>query len=268
MRRMGEDKKPVILVIDDEQNIHEMLLPLLKEEAREVLSVFSSYEGKRVAKEKKPEIIILDQMLPDLPGTSIIQDLLLNSPLSIIIMLSGHSTPTDSAKAIKKGASQFIDKGDPNLLVNLTEMIHQAADERKQRIRRLCKRGKIIVLMPFAQKFDDLYQLGIKETVEDLGFECHRVDDLHYTKGILEQVITQIKEADYVIADMTGCNPNVFYEIGFAHALNKEVVLITQKTEDIPFDLQNMNHLEYHGKIVKLSNMLAERIESLAGNNS
>ena len=60
-----------------------------------------------------------------------------------------------------------------------------------------------------------------------------------FVEGILERVFNQISKADVIVADMTGRNPNVFYEAGYAHALNKVVVLVTQKTDDIPFDLKH-----------------------------
>jgi hypothetical protein len=54
-----------------------------------------------------------------------------------------------------------------------------------------------------------------------------------------------IKDAKLVIADCTDRNPNVFYEIGLAHVLGKQVVLVTQKTEDIPFDLRHLRYITY-----------------------
>ena len=60
---------------------------------------------------------------------------------------------------------------------------------------------------------------------------------------------------------MTGKNANVFYETGYAHALNKRVILLTQKTDDIPFDLRHHHHIVYGGSIVKLKEDLSKRLD-------
>ena len=78
-----------------------------------------------------------------------------------------------------------------------------------------------------------------------MGVNCTRVDELHFSKSILSQIYNGIKKADFIIADMTDNNPNVYYEIGYAHALGKEVILISQKNENIPFDFSDMNRIEY-----------------------
>lgn len=103
----------------------------------------------------------------------------------------------------------------------------------------------IFVLMPFDETFNDTYKFGIKGAAEDAGCYAERVDEQIFTEGILERVFNQINKADVIVADMTGRNSNVFYEVGYAHALNKIVLLLTQKAEDIPFDLKHHQHTVY-----------------------
>lgn len=116
------------------------------------------------------------------------------------------------------------------------------------------------ILMPFDAAFDDIYKLGIKDTCESLDVYCERVDEQIFEEKILDRIYNQINKADIVIADMTGRNPNVFYETGYAHALNKRVILLTQSADDIPFDLKHYHHIVYEGKIVKLKEELVRRI--------
>lgn len=115
--------------------------------------------------------------------------------------------------------------------------------------------------MPFDNEFDDIYKLGIKATCEDLNTYCERVDEQIFEENILDRIYNQISKADIVIADLTGKNPNVFYETGYAHALGKKVVLLTQKAQDIPFDLKHYSHIIYDGKILKLKKELNKRID-------
>ena len=119
----------------------------------------------------------------------------------------------------------------------------------------------VFTLMPFNEKFDDVYKLGIKATCEELNTYCERVDEQIFKERILDRIYNQIAKADLVIADMSDRNPNVFYEVGYAHALGKDVILLTQNAEDIPFDLKHYSHIIYDGKIVKLKEELKKRLK-------
>lgn len=116
------------------------------------------------------------------------------------------------------------------------------------------------VLMPFTKDFDDVYRLGIKETAESLNINAERVDEQIFQEGILERIYKQIEVADLVIADMTGQNPNVFYEVGYAHAKSKMCILMTKDAADIPFDLKHYRHIVYGNSISGLRESLAEEL--------
>lgn len=118
----------------------------------------------------------------------------------------------------------------------------------------------VFVLMPFDDAFDDIYKFGIKAACEEAGAYCERVDEQIFVENILDRVYNQIAKADIIVAEMTGRNPNVFYETGYAHALNKRVILLTQNTEDIPFDLKHYPHIIYEGKIARLRTELETRV--------
>jgi len=115
--------------------------------------------------------------------------------------------------------------------------------------------------MPFDSGFSDIYKFGIKQTAEELGVVAERVDEQHFSESILERVYRQIENSDFVIAEMTGKNPNVFYEVGYAHAKGKLCALITQDTNDIPFDLKHHPHVVYDGSIADWNEKLRPKIE-------
>lgn len=117
------------------------------------------------------------------------------------------------------------------------------------------------MLMPFDGEFDDVYKLGIKQSCIDAGAYCERVDEQIYTESMLERIYNQISKADIIIADMTGRNPNVFYEVGYAHALGKTSILLTKNATDIPFDLKHYPHIIYENKITKLKEILTTKIK-------
>lgn len=64
-----------------------------------------------------------------------------------------------------------------------------------------------------------------------------RADDIEHNDDLLDIIYERIRSADAVVADTTHCNPNLFYEIGYAHALGRPTILITRAGETLPFDL-------------------------------
>lgn len=105
------------------------------------------------------------------------------------------------------------------------------------------------VLMPFSEGFRPIYTDIIKPVVEQFGITCVRADDLYGPKAIIEDIWKLINEAKVVIADVTGKNANVFYEIGLAHAVGKEVIIMSQDIEDVPFDLRHLRCLIYRDSV-------------------
>lgn len=118
----------------------------------------------------------------------------------------------------------------------------------------------VFVLMPFDTSFDDVYQLGIRAACIEVQAICQRVDEQIFQETILERILGQIRSADLIIAEMTGRNSNVFYEVGFAHALKKKVILLTRDASDIPFDLKPFPHIVYGTSITKLKSELIRQI--------
>jgi hypothetical protein len=118
----------------------------------------------------------------------------------------------------------------------------------------------VFVLMPFTPEFDDVYKLGIKPACEKAGAYAERVDEQLFSESILNRIFNQISKADVIVSDMTGRNPNVFYETGYAHALGKKVILLTENSEDIPFDLKHYPHIIYKGRIADLATDLERRV--------
>ena len=118
------------------------------------------------------------------------------------------------------------------------------------------------VLMPFEASFDDVYKLGIKGAVSEFpDIIAERVDEQMYSEGILDRIYRQIELADIIIADMTGQNPNVFYEVGYAHAKGKLCILLTSEAAHIPFDLRHRRHIVYNKSITTLRRELVKDIQ-------
>lgn len=104
---------------------------------------------------------------------------------------------------------------------------------------------KCFVIMPFADKFHQRYERVYHPAIEESGLTPVRGDGLFSSVGVMEQVWEQIKSATLVLADLSGKNPNVFYELGLAHAAKKPVVLTAALIDDVPFDLQHIQVIVY-----------------------
>lgn len=121
-------------------------------------------------------------------------------------------------------------------------------------------------MTPFAPQFDAVYG-KLQEVCGAVGLRCRRADDIWENHLVMQDVVSLIDRSAVVIADCTGRNPNVFYEIGIAHTLGREVILITQNEADIPFDLRAHRYVHYlnNGEgLTKLAERLQPKLEDLA----
>ena len=119
---------------------------------------------------------------------------------------------------------------------------------------------KAFVIMPFGSDFNYVYKLGIKATAKECDVDAKRLDDDFFDTNMVEEIYKKINDADFIIADMTGRNPNVFYEVGYADAKNKLILLLTQNVNDIPFDFKQRLHIEYPD-VSSLKEKLKNKIE-------
>lgn len=101
------------------------------------------------------------------------------------------------------------------------------------------------VMMPFGTWFDRYYQEIYVPAIKSAGFEPVRADELFKTGSVVEQIWEQIEKSKVLLADLSGKNPNVFYELGLAHAARKPVVFAASDVEDVPFDLRHLRVITY-----------------------
>ena len=120
----------------------------------------------------------------------------------------------------------------------------------------------VAVMMPFDRKYDETYKT-LKEASSEVGMDCVRVDDIWENNSIMQDIASLICRAQVVVADLTGKNPNVFYETGIAHTLGREVILITQNPEDVPFDLRHLRNIKYLANEQGLMELKANVIKRL-----
>lgn len=104
------------------------------------------------------------------------------------------------------------------------------------------------VLMPFARQFDGVFSTVISACENpEILLSCSRADDFYGAGHIMEDILRGIVSSEYIVADLTGKNPNVFYELGIAHSCKSasKVIILTQSIDDVPFDLRHMRCIIY-----------------------
>ena len=102
------------------------------------------------------------------------------------------------------------------------------------------------VVMPFAPPIGEYYEKIYEPAIQKAGLTPVRADaDIFGTGKIIDQIWQGINSAKVLVAELTSRNPNVFYELGLAHALDKPVVLVSRNQEDVPFDLQHIRVIYY-----------------------
>ncbi|WP_306224942.1 hypothetical protein [Bosea beijingensis] len=123
------------------------------------------------------------------------------------------------------------------------------------------------VMMPFDAGFARVY-----EAIQQAGAQCdlltRRADEIWEAPGIVQDVVSLIDRGRIVVCDLTGRNPNVFYEAGIAHTLGREVIIITQNDHDVPFDLRHLRYIRYLNNnegLAALSQALQARIQNILG---
>ncbi|MCK4430865.1 MAG: hypothetical protein KAW19_06135 [Candidatus Aminicenantes bacterium] len=123
---------------------------------------------------------------------------------------------------------------------------------------------KAFVLMPFRLPFNSYYPAIFKPALEAAGYTVTRADDLFTPRPIMLDIQKSILEADLLLCEMSDRNPNVFYELGLAHAIGKPAILISRKEDDIPFDLRHLRVILYDYTEAGWESKLRDNIKAAA----
>jgi hypothetical protein len=105
--------------------------------------------------------------------------------------------------------------------------------------------GTCFVISPFGGWHDTYYPEIFAPAIRDAKLTPVRVDNLFRSSNIVHDIWHYVTTSRLMLADLTGRNPNVYYELGLAHAAKKPVLLLTQDIEDVPFDLRALRVISY-----------------------
>jgi nucleoside 2-deoxyribosyltransferase len=128
-------------------------------------------------------------------------------------------------------------------------------------VERLVLPRTVFTIMSFKPEFIDVFD-SCQDACQSFGFEAERTDETASSEPILPRILTGIRSSAFVIADVSEISSNVFYEVGYAKGLGKEVILIAKKGTELPFDLKDLPTLFWQTQR-DLKKGLEERIERI-----
>ncbi len=118
------------------------------------------------------------------------------------------------------------------------------------------------VAMPFAPEFEDVFHYGIQLPLRDAGLLCERVDQTVFSGLIIERILSRIASAKVVVAELSGANPNVYLEVGYAWGLKVPTILLVRDVAELRFDVKGHRCLAY-GTIRQLEQTLRQELGAL-----
>lgn len=119
-------------------------------------------------------------------------------------------------------------------------------------------RPRGFIVMEFSEPYDALYREVLLPVAEKEGLDLRRADEIKGPGIILQDIVNDIAESTLIIAEITPPNPNVFYELGYAHALNKPTILLVRREEKLPFDIAGYRCIFYDDTIAGKSSVEKE----------
>jgi CheY-like chemotaxis protein len=228
-----------VLLIDDDPDALKLHLELLRRglKATVVPSRFPT-QAIRLAETHFFDIILIDVSMNFrgslYGGLEVYKALSGRYGCSSLIAYSEKVTD-ELLKSFDYANFNFIEKG-RNPLHFVEEVI--------ARMNSLRSAQSCFIAMPFSSKYDRVHA-GISKCIRRMNYDAIRIDQTHFTDSIVQRIFDGIIKAKFVIFLATDKNPNAFYECGYAVALKKEVITLTDSHASLPFDIRDRHAIAY-----------------------
>jgi hypothetical protein len=139
---------------------------------------------------------------------------------------------------------------------------HVKSESRSKAASKDTKKDTCFVISPFGGWHDEYHREIFCAAIKAAGLDPVRSDDLFRSSNIVHDIWHLVASSRVLLADLTGKNPNVFYELGLAHAARKPVLLLTQSMDDVPFDLRALRVITYDVEHPAWGALLKEQIKA------
>jgi CheY-like chemotaxis protein len=244
-----------VLLVDDEIHILDDLGKQLRKRDFAVYTAKTIDDARKIILSEELDYAIIDLKLEissEVGGIKVVNFAKRNRPKIRTIILSAYPfdhvkeqiesdlrDEPDKEKILAEIAEDYVSKGgEKNYIIAILEKLNQ--------FKQIIKKKSCFVIMPFAKtqsceetEWTEIFKKMIKPAIEDSGYPyvCKRSEAL--MGNIIENILDELNRADIVVGDLTDRNPNVYYELGVRHALRDSTILISQRIDDIPFDLRS-----------------------------
>ena len=166
-----------------------------------------------------------------------------------------------AARNLDQRASTRFRTARPDIFETVEVTVRDAPAESKAAAALTESTSKLcFVMMPFAERFDRVYRELIAPAVVEAGLTAIRADEISSPGFIMEQIRSAIQQSRLCIADVTDRNPNVLYELGFAQAANKSVILMASDVTGLPFDIAGLRVIRYGADVIRARDALRRAI--------
>ena len=190
----------------------------------------------------------------DLATAGVAENLAVNHPYPVDVTLDGQNVKlsVDGIRVLEHVLNQPLDREQVGIWASGTSPVHFGP------VRISAEALTAFVVMQFGSPFDELYGEVISPVCAEMGVDAYRADDIYRPGVIIQDIIQGLVEANVIIAEITPTNANVFYELGYAHALKKPVILLAERGTALPFDVSGYRVIFYDDAIRGKGNLEAE----------
>jgi ActR/RegA family two-component response regulator len=274
---MDMEKRKRVLIIDDQPNWRALFSELLEEEY-DITALGGYEEALRCLDSQDPgfHLAVVDIRLDDSDsanedGLRLVDRLNRLGRGVNVIVVTGYSTIRTAMKAVRDlGVYEYLLKYPEDGSAFDHRQFRETARKAVEDAERKRRKPFVFVAMPFAPQYTDIYRHVVKQVVESEGLVCIRADDLFEPRRIIDEIKRSIEAAAFIIGDFSGRSPNVFYEIGMAHAMGKSVLLLTQGMDDVPPKLRDVRNILYRDSLdgaKELEEHLKKAVQALRKRN-
>jgi CheY-like chemotaxis protein len=247
-----------ILVVDDVKDTADSLVRELEKAGYEATAVYSQEAAFEYLLENASalQVVVTDmKMSADDSGLKVLKQATMLNPVIKVIIITAYDDSDTAFPAAQQGAAAYVKKKTEDNIYNRVVA----------EVRRALTTKNACVMMPFSPPcIDSNYAEIFKPALEAAGYTVTRADTPLRSTPIITSIWKMIASSDLVLCEMSHRNPNVFYELGVAHAKRKATILVARQVEDIPFDLRHVRAILYNPDEVDWKETLKAKITKAA----